>query len=459
MWSFGKLIGLLREPISMEKRALLEARWSELPADLRVGWQVVGQHHVHCGYTLGPSFCSFGCSHCYLPRNANRVPLPSLAEMKAQVDANRRTVGAGGGLQITGGDVVDAYWREDRQDELIRIVRYANDAGVVPMVMTHGQRLLEHPDYLARLVSEGGLRKLAIHIDITMAGRPGYPVGSLDSEADLHPLRERFVDLILQVRRRTGVRFSAAHTVTVTERNIESVAEIMRWLISDPRHLDAFRMISLQPEADVGRTRLSKLPVTPEQTWREVCAGVGLDLPRDSFLVGHPDCSHLSSLLVLYPSASPETPRVINLFDDDDTSRYFLSSMLATFGGIGARGESHSEANLRRLGLVLRYPSSLWRVARFAGFIARREGVGFVDLVRVLLGRGHFRVLSVVQHNFMSAAEVAEPRSERVEKRLAACSFRGAVRRRGDWVDVPMCAMNANEREDLYSAQIDSTQN
>ena len=153
-----KLISLLKEPISAEKRDLLRARWQELPAELQVEWQVVGKHHVHCGYTLGPSYCSFGCTHCYLPSNANRVPLPSLAEMKAQVDANRRLIGPGGGLQITGGDVVDAYWRANRVDELVTIIRYANDAGVVPMLMTHGQVLLEHPDVLERLVRHAGLR-------------------------------------------------------------------------------------------------------------------------------------------------------------------------------------------------------------------------------------------------------------------------------------------------------------
>ncbi|MEM7582690.1 MAG: hypothetical protein AAF560_04870 [Acidobacteriota bacterium] len=468
MGRLPQLLRLLREPISAEKRALLEARWSELPETLRVGWQVVGQHHPHCGYTLGPSFCSFGCSHCYLPRNANRVPLPTLDDMKAQIDANRRALGPGGGLQITGGDVVDAYWRAGRQDELVEVVQYANQAGVVPMLMTHGQQLLEAPEYLSRLVSDGGLRKLAIHIDITMAGRPGFPINRLRREADLHPLRERFVDLIFEVRRATGVRFSAAHTVTVTERNLDSLGEIFDWLVADPRHLDAFRMLSLQPEADVGRTRFSQQPVTPQETWGQVCSAIGQDLPLDSFLVGDPECSHFSSLLVVFPeadspavgeSAEPIEPQVINLFDDSAESRAFVSYMLSRFGGVGARGASHLEANVRRLGLVLRHPGSLWKVARYARVIAKREGLGPGDLWRAVRGRTRFGVLSVVQHNFMSADEVAEPRSERVQQRLAACSFRGAVQRGGDWVDVPMCTMNARERESLYDAQIDATQN
>ncbi len=454
----NKLLSLLREPIWAEKRALLEARWRELPAELQVDWQVVGRHHVHCGYTLGPSYCSFGCTHCYLPANANRVPLHSLAEMQAQIDANRRLIGPGGGLQITGGDVVDAYWRAGRADELVAIVRYANDAGVVPMLMTHGQLLLEHPDYLERLVRRGGLRKLAIHIDITQAGRRDYPISRLESEVDLHPLREKFVDLILDVQRRTGVRFHAAHTVTVTERNRGSVEEILRWLISDPRRLDAFRMISLQPEADVGRTRSSPNPMTPEQTWRKICSAVGLELDRDNLMFGHPDCSHFTTLLMLYPprrrrAEAPSRraqPRVVNLIAADVASRAFWPALLETFSGLGSRGESDFEANVRILALIARCPTILWRTARYALALARREGLSLSRLVRILV-TGRFRALGVVQHNFMNAEEISAPRSEAVEKRLAACSLRGAVRREGTWTAVPMCAMNGEEREALYA--------
>ncbi len=54
----------------------------------------------------------------------------------------------------------------------------------------------------------------------------------------------------------------------------------------------------------------------------------------------------------------------------------------------------------------------------------------------------------------MSADEVRSPRSAVTEQRLAACAFRGSVRRNGVWKAVPMCAMNVNEREELYAAAI-----
>ncbi len=304
----------------------------------------------------------------------------------------------------------------------------------------------------------GGLRKLAIHIDVTQAGRHGYPIKSLENEVDLHPLRERFVDLILDVRRRTGVTFYAAHTVTVTERNVESIDEIIRWLIAEPRRLDAFRMISLQPEADVGRTRSSSTPVTPEQTWQKICSGVGQELPRDNLWFGHPDCSHFTSLLVLYPPRKTSAqPRVVNVIGTDDASRAYWPALLDAFRGIGSRGVSHLEANLRRLAIVTRRPAILWRTLRYARAVQRREGLRLGELFRTLVA-GRFRVLGVVQHNFMSAEELAAPRSDVVDQRLAACSLRGAVRRGDEWVAMPMCAMNVEERETLYANRIDEGQ-
>lgn len=427
---------------------LLGQRWQELPESLKVPHQTLGRQLVHCGYTMGPSYCSFGCTHCYLPANANRTPLPTLEQMKVQIEANRRLMGPSGGLQITGGDVVDAYWRADRADELIAIVRHAIDADLAPMIMTHGQVLLDHPEYLDRLVVEGGLRKLAVHIDITQAGRPGFPIRELRSEADLHPLRQDFVELILGCRERTGVRFFAAHTVTVTERNLDSIAEIPRWLLADPRRLDAFRMASFQPEADVGRTRYSASPVSPESTWARISEGVGREMDRGGLLVGHPDCSTFTTLLALYPEV-----RILDLVPADEATREYTAAFLRTFERVGRSGGLPGEGLWRRLAMVARRPGILgesWRYFR------RRFHVEGLSLPKLAwrLARGQARFLNIVMHNFMAAHEVAEPRSERVEERLAACAFRGAIERNGTWEAVPMCELNAGERERIYARQI-----
>src|SRR3989440_11869201 len=194
-----------RHPIYEEKARVLKERWESLPHELRTNNQISVRHLAHCGFTLGASYCSFHCTHCYLPKNANAVPIPSLAQVKEQIDANRRLQGPDGGLQITGGDVADAYWRAGRPNELVEIVRYAISTGSIPMLMTHGQTLLEHPAFLEQLVVEGGLRQVSVHIDMTQAGRHGYPIGRIKSEADLHPVRQAFTDLALGLRKKTGL--------------------------------------------------------------------------------------------------------------------------------------------------------------------------------------------------------------------------------------------------------------
>jgi hypothetical protein len=194
-----------RRPIAEEKARVLNERWESLPLELRTNNQISGRHLTHCGFTLGASYCSFHCTHCYLPKNANEIPIPSLAQVMEQIDANRRLQGPGGGLQITGGDVADAYWKSGRGDELIEIVRYAISVGSIPMLMTHGQTLIEHPEFLERLVVEGGLRQISVHVDMTQAGRHGFPIGRIKCEADLHPVRQAFTDLAWRVREKTGL--------------------------------------------------------------------------------------------------------------------------------------------------------------------------------------------------------------------------------------------------------------
>lgn len=444
-----ELARLTLRPVSDDKKRLLRERWDELPQRLRTENQVVGRQLTHCGYTMGAAYCSFGCTHCYLPRNANKAPLPTLAEMKEQIDANRRLLGENGALQITGGDVLDAYWKRDRIDELVEILRYATDVGTVPMLMTHGQVLLDHPEVFERLVRDGGLRKLAIHIDITQAGRPGYPIKELRRESDLNPLRQRFVEAIESVRAATGRSVSAAHTVTVTEANADSLSDILEWLLEDPRRLRAFRMVSLQTEADVGRTRMSESAVSADDVWEVVRTTTGLDLLKDAFLFGHSDCSRQAMVARL-----GEHGPVVDLLPAGEATRRVVARTLGIFGGVGTRGNDGLAANLQRLALLLRSPSFLIDIARQVGHVRRAAGLSrrrFLPGAVGALRKGAF--LSIVQHNFMDSATV-QSASESVNERLQACSFRGAVKRDGTWQAVPMCEVNAGPREELYSLAI-----
>jgi hypothetical protein len=106
-------------PVDAEKESLLRARWDSLPRDLQTPNQVSGRHLTHCGFTTGASYCSFHCTHCYLPKNANQVPMPSLAQMKEQIDANRRFQGPGGGGEHGPGPDAD-----DARPDLARASRF-----------------------------------------------------------------------------------------------------------------------------------------------------------------------------------------------------------------------------------------------------------------------------------------------------------------------------------------------
>ncbi|MEO5718058.1 MAG: hypothetical protein ABIR29_05745 [Chthoniobacterales bacterium] len=442
-----------RFPINQEKQTLLRARWEALPNELRTPNQLAGRHLTHCGFTTGASYCSFRCTHCYLPANANEVPIPSLAQMKEQIEANRRFQGPGGGLQITGGDVADAYWRAGRQQELIEIVRYAVRFGLVPMLMTHGQTLLEHPDFLEALVVEGGLRQVAVHIDMTQAGRHGFPINRLTSERELHPLREAFTKLASNIRQRTGLPLELAHNCTVTERNIESVAEIVRWFLADPARSRIWRILSFQPEANTGRTVFSAHPVTPKIVWQKLCQGMGLELDGSAYLGGHPDCNQGASLLV-----EENGGRYFPLLPNDEKTKRLFADILATVGAISTMttdSEGASPLPYRVAGAFARHPRLAGRsLCRAAALIA--SGQLPAPFLRALLtGRAH--TINIGTHNFMDARQVANaPNDPVVQARLDACVFKGAVKNRatGDWEAVPMCAMNQSRWSALYAERL-----
>ena len=437
-----------RHPVAPAKAEILRERWASMPPELKTSNQISGRHLTHCGFTLGASFCSFHCTHCYLPKNANDVPLPSFADMKEQIDANRRFQGLGGGLQITGGDVADAYWRTGRQTELVEIIKYAYAVGLVPMLMTHGQTLVEHPEFLERLVVEGGLRQVAIHIDMTQAGRHGYPIGRVKSEADLHPIREAFTKLGWEIRRKTGLPLEFAHNCTVTRRNIDGVPEIIRWFLADPERTRLWRMLSFQPEADTGRTIYSEEPITPALTWERIQAGIGLPVRRDVSIFGHPDCNSWSSLLVARPSGA-----LYPILPDDPKWDAILGRVLERIGGISLVNDDAGTPPWRLAGALLLNPLLALRLISYlTGFFLSGR---FPSAVLSALLRGQVHTVGVGMHNFMDAAVVAKAGEDPVVKsRLDSCVFKGAVKQDGEWTAVPMCQMNHERWSKVYEERL-----
>jgi hypothetical protein len=444
-------------PIDPEKQALLRARWDSLPDELQTPHQLAGRHLTHCGFTTGASYCSFRCTHCYLPQNANDIPIPSLAEVKEQIEANRRFQGPNGGLQITGGDVADAYCRAGRQEELIEIVRHTLRLGLVPMLMTHGQTLFEHPEFLEELVVDGGLRQIAIHIDMTQAGRHGYPIGRVRHESDLHPIREAFTKVAADIRERTNLPLELAHNCTVTERNIDSIADVVRWFLADPARSRIWRILSFQPEANTGRTFFSQHPVTPAVVWQKLCEGIGEQLDGSAFIGGHPDCGQGVSLLV-----EQRRGRYLPLLPNDEKTKRLFSDVLSAVGAISTMTtDSSAGASLlpyRAAGAFARHPKLAGRaIARGLALIA--AGQIPLSFVRAILTR-RLHTINIGTHNFIDASKVANAPNDTVTRaRLKACVFKGAVKNRasGDWEAVPMCAMNQSRWSELYAERLSAS--
>lgn len=437
-----------RRPIVAEKARVLQERWDSLPAALRTRNQISGRHLTHCGFTLGASYCSFHCTHCYLPKNANAIPIPSLAQVKEQIDANRHFQGPGGGLQITGGDVADAYWKSGRADELIEIVRYAYSVGSIPMLMTHGQTLIEHPEFLERLVREGGLRQISVHVDMTQAGRHGYPIGRVKCEADLHPVRQAFTNLALRIREKTGATLEYALSFTVTRRNIDDVPEVIHWYLADPQRTYIWRMLSFQPEADTGRTIFSQRPITSADVWAKICEGVGRPLRRDTSIFGHPDCNSWVPLLIARPSG-----KFFPLLPDDEKFQEIFSDGLRIAGGLSLVNDDAGTPPYRLAGVLFHHPVLAVRLAaQLLRHFLQREAPR--EILPALL-RGQVHTLGLGIHNFMDASQVAQADQDPVIKaRLDSCVFKGAVKRDGEWVAVPMCSMNQQTWSEVYDGRL-----
>jgi len=418
------------DPRDSERLRLNKDRWDSLPEELRVADQAAGRGYVSCGATHGVmERCDFGCTSCYLTELANSArPLP-FDEVREQLDELRRALGPAGKAQITSGEVTLLP-----VDELGRIVDYARRIGLDPMVMSHGQRFAEEPDYLATLVEKYGLEKIAIHVDATQRGRRGHLRGA--SERRLDEVRDRLAELIRATRRRTKRKLHAAHTVTVTRDNLDDIAGTMRWVLDN---VSAFRMVSFQPTAKVGRTRDAPLDdVSLEDVWEQICEGLGRTLNPRPMLFGHPACNIICPVVVVSFGGRHELlecTRPGNRWD-----RRVMQGILDRWGGISVLG-------LSRLGLIRLAATMLLRAPLFVAELAAYSLYRLWD-TRSWLGRalgrlfrrGGLRVrpLAIIVHKFMNPDELDTPLGR---ERLDACVLRLPVNGRM----VPMCEMNATD--------------
>ncbi len=404
----------------------LDAKRQELPEGVRSPQQLAGVGAVACGATHSlMERCNFTCTSCYLSEVANDTTPAPFEDAKAQLDALRQYLGYGGKVQITSGEVTLLP-----VEQLGRIIAYALEIGLDPMVMTNGQRFLQKPDYLLELVRRYGLRKASFHIDTTQQGRPGLVPGT--SERDIHPLRDRFANLVDEVHKETGKQLHAAQTVTVTADNLSGVPDIMRWAL---RNASRFRIISFLPVAEVGRTTDKAAGSSiMDRVWREVCAGAGKPLNRDAMHFGHRECNITVPLLVVEQGGELEIVEAVRR--DKRWDLHLFRTLLELLAECGDSSQGLGWNLWALLRSVWRRPLLLVELPLYALYRLWGQRTLLWRQLRRPFGLPRVRPLLVVVHSFMDAAELETPRGQ---ERLQSCVFRVPV----DGELISMCQVNA----------------
>jgi hypothetical protein len=415
------------DPVAAETRQRLADAWERVPAPLRAPSQFLGRQYAGCGATIGAMpRCDFRCAGCYLGHDANRARPRPLDDLKCQIRAVRAWLGPAGNLQLTDGELT---LRDEA--ELIELIAYARRVGLVPMLMTHGEAFRRRPGLLERLMQRGGLSEISFHVDTTMRGRrDGY--ANAGTEAELDGLRAEFAALVRAARRRTGRRLEAASTVTVTRANLGGVPGIVRWFLA---HADAFKMVSFQPLAQVGRTDPTLGGVGADELWQRIAEGAGDPaLLRGEGWLGHPACSRFVQGLV--PRRGRRAGRLVPLYlRDVPADMQFIDDLLDRLGGASFRLDTRPRAALRAGQVLMRHSHFLLRGGLpFAWRLWRRARSVSADY------------FCVVSHHFMSTRQIETPLGR---ERIALCAFKVPVEGRLE----SMCAVNAlGLREDYYRA-------
>ena len=425
-------------PVDPDTEQALGRRWEQLPGHVRTPSQLLGRRTAGCEGTHGVfPRCDLACTPCYHAREANRVRTDgphSIAEVDRQMAYLRSVRGAGQHAQLIGGEVT-LLSPDDHAAALQTMIVH----GRKPMSMSHGdfdygylERLALSPDGHRRFE----LLRFAGHFDSLMLGRRGIPRPR--SEAQLHPYRRRFVEQFERLRREHGVRYDLAHNMTVTPRNLDQVAEVVRECLQM-----GFGMLSFQPAAYVGnpkRWREDFHRVSIDAVWHQIERGVGAPVPWRALQMGDERCNRYACGIL---AAGRWTP----LLDDRDPRDLRVrDAYLDLVGGmdferpVGMLVIAIARLLARHLPIV---PLGL----RWALRVVRRTG-----LRRLLTGRP--QVMSFVVHAFMDA-EVVRPAWEATERgeiatdpavraaqeRLAACSY-SMAHPEGDRV-VPACVQHA----------------
>ncbi len=425
-------------PVHPDTRTALDRRWAELPDTARTPAQTLGRHAVGCEGTHGvfPK-CNLACTPCYHSRDANRVAVSGThtrSEVDRQMALLRQIRGPRAHAQLIGGEV--SLLPPDDHAATLQIMR---DHGREPMSMTHGDF---DDDYLRALaLGPDGRPRLprlsfAGHFDMLMFGRRG--IERPPDEASLNPYRRGFTEMFARLRADHGVRCFLAHNMTVTPRNIDQIAGVVREC-----HDYGFGLFSFQPAAFVGDDRRwhdGYRDLSADAVWRQIEAGVGSRLPFRVIQHGDERCNRTAYGFYLGDRWFP-------VLDDELPADLHVRDMFYRYlGGVSFSG-TPLMLLIGKLGrVVVRHPV----VAVVAvGWAVRR--VRIVGVRRLLTHR--IRPVSFVMHSFMDADAVApawaamqrgedltDPVLLETQQRLRACSYAMAHPETGQLV--PACVQH-----------------
>ena len=416
-----------------------QAFWEQLPEAERSDGQIAGVTAVGCGATHSiMERCNFSCTSCYLSEGANATMPAPFAQVQAQLDELRAYLGPEGKCQITSGEVTLLPVQE-----LGRIVAYALQIGLDPMVMTNGERFLQQADYLRTLVEEFGLQKVSFHVDSTQRGRPDWRQDQ--QEEELHELRDRFADLVRQTRTETGKVLHAAMTMTVTDANAAGVPCVIDWALNNA---DAIRLVSFLPVAPVGRTRDEGADgLDQDDVWQLICHGAGRALHRDALRFGHREYNITVPVVVVHAGRQRRIIEIVRA--EHGWDRRIMRRALREFAPGIHIDDGLPMAVLRLAAALLLRPLTLLEIVAYGFYrvCTERASLGAVLAAAVTGKRISLRPQLLVAHRFMSAAEID---MDIGRQRLAACVFRVPV----DGKMVSMCEVNAGEmRQQLTERQ------
>ncbi len=264
--------------------------------------------------------------------------------------------------------------------------------------------------------------------------------------------------MIRDAQRTTGLPLRAATTMTVTRDNLDGVTDVVRWLT---RNTDAFRLISFQPIAQVGRTEDGfGGGVSVEALWDRVADGVGVDggsarMAELGVWFGHEACNRMVNGVLLSHDDGRTSFHALR-DAQNATDRKVVDGFLARFGGISFRLDSPAQAMARGLGVLAQSPWFIGRSvaawarqwSRRADLAAANGGSAIRGALRIARGKTRLTPLVLVSHHFMSREEIESPVGK---ERIAHCVFTVPIN--GQMMS--MCEVNALGIREHYYAQLE----